>query len=117
MFTSISVLYKCFLLTYFLTHFEVGSACKEFERKRLFECSVFFCKHCSSNISHNIKSFSNLATHHKVNKYKNCLITVYIPQIIFTDNNIFFQHLKSFSRNLTEIYLSLQNLQHLSGFV
>ena len=35
----------------FLTHFEVGSACKEFERKGFFECSVFFCKHCSSSIS------------------------------------------------------------------
>ena len=76
----------------FLTHFEVGSACKEFERKGFFECTVFFCKHCSSSISHNNKSFSNLATHHKVNKYENCLITVYIPQIIFTDNNIFFSN-------------------------
>ena len=72
----------------FLTHFEVGSVCKEFERKGFFECSVFFCKHCSSSISQNNKSFLNLATHHKVNKYENCLITVYIPQIIFTDNNI-----------------------------
>ena len=73
-----------------LNHFEVGSESKEFERKGFFECSVFFCKHCSSSISHNNKSFSNLTTHHKVNKYENCLITVYIPQIIFTDNNIFF---------------------------
>ena len=47
-----------------LNHFEVGSACKEFERKKwFFECSVFFCKHCSSSISHNNKSFSNLTTH------------------------------------------------------
>ena len=74
----------------FLNHFEVGSASKEFERKEFFECSVFFCKHCSSSISHNSKSFSILTIHHKVNKYENCLITMYIPQIIFTDNNIFF---------------------------
>ena len=74
----------------FLNHFEVGSACKEFERKGFFECSVFFCKYCSLSISHNNKSFSNLTTHHKVKKYENCLITVYIPQIIFTDHNIFF---------------------------
>ena len=73
-----------------LNHFEVGSACKEFERKGFFECSVFFCKYCSSSISHNNKSFSNLTTHHKVNKYENCFTTVYFPQIIFTDNNILF---------------------------
>ena len=101
----------------FLNHFEVGSTSKEFERKGFFESSFFFfCKHSSSSISHNNSSFSNLTTHHKVNKYENCLITVYIPQIIFTNNNIF-QHLKSFSQNLTEIYLSLQNLEHVSGFV
>ena len=47
------------------------------------------CKHCSSSISHN-KSFSNLTTYHKVNKYENCSITVNNPQIIFTGNNIFF---------------------------
>ena len=74
----------------FLNHFEVGSASKEFERKGFFECSVFFCKHCSSSISHNNKSFSILSIHHKVNKYENCLVTLYIPQIIFTDNNILF---------------------------
>ena len=74
----------------FLNHFEMGSARKEFERKGFFECSVFFCKHRSSSISHNNKSFSNLTIYHKVNKYENCLITVYIPHIIFTDNNIFF---------------------------
>ena len=62
-----------------LNHFEVGSACKEFERKGFFECSVFFCKRCSSSISHNNKSFSNLTTHHKVNKYENCFTTVYFP--------------------------------------
>ena len=76
----------------FFNHFEVGSASKDFERKGFFECSVFFCKHCSSSISHKNKSFSNLTTHHKVNKYENCencLTTVYILQIIFTDN-IFF---------------------------
>ena len=86
-----------------LTHFEVCSTCKEFERKGFFECSVFFCKNCSSSISHNNKSFSNLATHHKVNKYENCLITVYIPQIIFTDNNIFSAFKKlfmEFDRNI-----------------
>ena len=77
----------------FLNQFKVGSASKEFQRKGFFECSVFFCKHCSSSISHNYKSFSNLTTHHKVNKYENyenCLTTVYILQIIFTDDNIFF---------------------------
>ena len=61
-----------------LNHFEVGSACKEFERKGFFERSVFFCKHCSSSISHNNKSFSNLTTHHKVNKYENCFTTYFL---------------------------------------
>ena len=75
----------------FLNHFEVVSANKEIQfEKRGSLNAVSFCKHCSSSISHNYKSFLNLTTHHKVNKYENCLITVYIPQIIFTDNNIFF---------------------------
>ena len=30
--------HKC----HFFNHFEVGSVCKEFERKEFFECSVFF---------------------------------------------------------------------------
>ena len=29
--------------------------------------------------SHNNKSFSNLTTHHKVNKYENCFTIVYFP--------------------------------------
>ena len=71
----------------FLTHFEVGSACKEFESKGFVECRVFFCKHCSSNISHNNKSFSNLVTHHKVNKYENCLITVDSVHVVVCDQS------------------------------
>ena len=58
-----------------LNHFEVGSACKEFERKGFFECSVF------SSISHNNKSFSNLTTHHKVNKYENSQVFLIIIRV------------------------------------